>query len=154
MNEQIQAQATEAVGPDDFDIIVTDKTNLGEVLKTAPLVRRFLEAVETKAMAELLDGQAVEGFKLIQGRLGNRKWSNEEEVRGALSELGDSMFIEPKLKSPAQMEKALRDRGATKTEAAERVDTMTARDPAKPSMVPESQPGRPWSAEADFDIVK
>lgn len=157
MHDGVIEDARKIADPDDFEIVGIDKlpeAELGSVLKTAPLMRKYLEAVEAKAMTLLLDGKEVEGFKLIEGRQGNRKWGDEKAVRSAFQILGPDQFTEPKLKSPAQMEKALRDAGASKVSAANQVNELVVRDPAKPSMVPESQSGRPWVAEADFDIVE
>lgn len=157
VHDGVMAMAAEIISPDDFEVIATDKLaqiDLGEVLRTAPLVRKFLESVETKAMADLLDGKAVDGFKLVQGRQGNRKWSDEQAVVVEFETLGPDLYTKPKVKTPAQVEKALRDAGASKASATEQVDRMTERDPAKPSMVPEAQPGKPWVREADFEIVE
>lgn len=149
--------AVAVADPDEFELLDSadlEEVDLGEVLKTAPLVERFLEAVREKAMTTLLDGKPVVGFKLIEGRQGNREWGDEKAVESEFQILGPDLYTKPKIKSPAQLEKALRDAGASKASATEQVDKLTVRDPAKPSMVPETQPGRPWSAEADFDIVK
>lgn len=153
VHDDIAATAKEAADPDDFEVIATDKIDLGEVLKKAPLVEKFLEAVKTRAMADLLDGKEVAGYKLIEGRQGNRKWGDEKAVASEFQILGPGLYTEPKIKTPAQLEKALRDAGASKASAAEQVNKLTVRDPAKPSMVPVEQPGKPWVAEADFDIV-
>lgn len=157
VHDDIVATAKEVVDPEDFEVIATDKVNLGEVLQNAPLIKKFLSAVETAAMADLLDGKDVEGFKLITGRLGNRKWGNEKEVIEEFGQLGSDIYTKPGLKSPAQLEKALRDAGVSKAEAAEQVNKKVVRDPAKPSMVPVSQPGEPWAGEVatdEFELVK
>lgn len=153
VHDDIAATAKEAADPEDFEVIATDGIDLGEVLKKAPLVEKFLEAVKTRAMAELLDGKEVTGYKLIEGRQGNRKWGDEKAVASEFQILGPDLYTKPKIKTPAQLEKALRDAGASKTSASEQVNKLTVRDPAKPSMVPAEQPGKPWVAEADFDIV-
>lgn len=157
LNEGMIANAVEAADPADFEVIVSDKLqdfDISEILKQAPLVRRFLDAVEAKAMSDLLDGKQVEGYKLIEGRQGNRKWGDEDAAEEAFADLGTSRYSKPKLLTPAQMVKAIREvKGMSKADAENEVNQMTVRDPAKPSMVPENQPGKPWSAGADFEIV-
>lgn len=150
--------AKDAADPDDFDVIVTDKlprNDLGAVLAQAPLVKRFLEAVEDQAFIDLRDGKAVTGFKLVVGRQGNRKWRDENEVLQVFADLGDDLYQPAKVRTPTQLAKALRDaKNITKKEAEDAVNELVVRDPAKPSIVPETQPGTPWSAEVDFEIVK
>lgn len=157
LNEGMIANAVEAADPADFEVIMSDKLqdfDISEILKQAPLVRRFLDAVEAKAMTDLLDGKQVEGYKLIEGRQGNRKWGDEAAAEEAFADLGTSRYSNPKLLTPAQMVKVIRDvKGMSKADAENEVNQMTVRDPAKPSMVPENQPGKPWSAGADFEIV-
>ena len=157
LNESVLANAVDAADPTDFEVIVSDKLqdfDIGEILNQAPLVRRFLDAVEAKAMADLLDGKPVEGYKLIEGRQGNRKWGDEDAAVEAFADLGDRRYSEPKLLTPTQMVKTIREvKGMSKTDAENEVNLLTVCDPAKPSMVPENQPGKPWSAGADFEIV-
>lgn len=85
-----------------------------------------------KALAEteydlLSKGVEVPGRKLIQKNVkGNRKWGEEAAVLKALGAYGEAIF-DSKLKSPAQMEKAL-SAFMDKKEAKAKVAELTTRD--------------------------
>lgn len=49
-------------------------------LQSVPLIRQWCDAIEKAAEAALHRGEAVPGFKLVEGKRGNRKWSSEQEV--------------------------------------------------------------------------
>src|SRR5690606_31934270 len=72
-------------------------------------IRDWCSAVEEAAQVALERGEEVPGYKLVQGRAGNRSWANEEGARKTLAELVDEsvLLTEPKLKTPAQVEKLL-----------------------------------------------
>lgn len=80
---------------------------LGNVLKEADMIGNYVKAVQEYAHAQACNGNMPEGFKLVAKRA-IRKWVNEEAAKGALYDLGatnDDILTEPKLKSPAQLEK-------------------------------------------------
>lgn len=81
--------------------------DLAEVLKAAPLARQFFEAAEAEAERRMKLGQAVPGFKLVNGR-GSRVWSlPEEQIAEKLVKIGipKGEVYETKLLSPAKVEK-------------------------------------------------
>ena len=57
---------------------------LGRFLGIADLAELWIKAVRGQAEVELLAGRPVAGYKLVQGKKGNRKWTNEEEVEEKL----------------------------------------------------------------------
>lgn len=78
---------------------------LRDVLDAAPLVRKWLDAVEQHAMNQAEAGRVVDGYKLVE-RIGHRKWQDEYEARVALRALGVKPVVETTI-SPAQAQKAL-----------------------------------------------
>lgn len=99
-------------------------------------IRDWCSAVEEAAQVALERGEEVPGYKLVQGRAGNRSWANEEGARKTLAELVDEsvLLTEPKLKTPAQVEKLL------PKDAKGVLDNLTIRPDGKPVVVPESDP--------------
>ena len=88
---------------------------LGEIIQKATMIRNFLDACEERAFREAMNGNPVPGTKLILGKPGSRAWSDEKllaQTIGALAEnsadFSPSDCFETKIKSPAQMEKALK----------------------------------------------
>lgn len=86
--------------PDTFRV-----EELGNVLNSIKLIRDWFTEVEKYAQHLALNGTEVPGHKLVAKRA-HRKWIDENDVIDHLfDEYGDEIFVAPKLKSPAQMEK-------------------------------------------------
>lgn len=81
---------------------------IGRVLTFTHLFSTWASEVEQYAKAEMERGRSISGWKLVRGRK-TRKWADEAEVVRALEpRFGVEIYEEPKLRSPAQMEKALK----------------------------------------------
>ncbi len=84
--------------------------DIKKVLDFAPILGSWLKAVEQYAFIVAEEGQKIEGYKLVKKRA-NRIWKYEEpELIKALKncnqqKIDKNWFTEPKLKSPAQLEK-------------------------------------------------
>ena len=81
---------------------------VSEVLKMEPMVSLWLKRVKDQALATLLNGGEVPGYKVVAGR-GSRAWKDELLVADLLSSTGyeQQLYTETKLLSPAAMEKAI-----------------------------------------------
>ena len=125
---------------------------VAEVLAMEPLVTLWLKRVKVQAMTTLLDGGEVPGWKVVEGKLGNRKWTDEQEVLHRLKEYGyaDEDITETKLLSPAAMDKTL-----GKKRVAELLEDMIDRSPGAPTVVPASDKRPPLDrlAEAKEDFT-
>lgn len=124
---------------------------VAEVLAMEPLVALWLKRVKAQAMTTLLDGGEIPGYKVVEGKLGNRKWSDELKVAEALKAAGYSLedITETKLLSPAAMDKSI-----GKKKAAELLTDLIVRDPGAPTIVPASdkRPAYDRLAEAQKDF--
>jgi hypothetical protein len=124
---------------------------VAEVLAMEPLVALWLKRVKAQALSTLLDGGEVPGWKAVEGKLGNRKWTDELQVAEKLVALGYAKedFTETKLLSPAAMDKAL-----GKKKVAELLDSMIDRSPGAPTVVPvnDKRPPLDRLAEAQKDF--
>lgn len=93
---ELERQATGALGdPTAGFIDLTNPRNpkveitatgdrLGQLMGKADLMELFIKAVRAHVEAELLAGRAVKDYKLVQGKKGNREWTNEDDVLKAL----------------------------------------------------------------------
>ena len=108
---------------------------VAEVLAMDPLVTLWLKRVKDQAMTTLLNGGTVPGYKVVEGKLGNRKWTADFQVLEALKAAGYSQeeVTETKLLSPAAMDKAL-----GKKKVAELLEQFIDRAPGAPTLAPES----------------
>lgn len=124
---------------------------VAEVLAMEPLVTLWLKRVKAQALSTLMDGGEVPGWKVVEGKLGNRKWTDELQVAKKLLDSGYAKadFTETKLLSPAAMDKAL-----GKKLVAELLDGMIDRSPGAPTVVPmnDKRPPLDRLAEAQKDF--
>ena len=124
---------------------------VAEVLAMEPLVALWLKRVKAQALSTLLDGGEVPGWKVVEGKMGNRKWTDELQVAKKLLDSGYAKadFTETKLLSPAAMDKAL-----GKKMVAELLDGMIDRSPGAPTVVPlnDKRPPLDRLAEAQKDF--
>jgi hypothetical protein len=61
-----------------------DNTILGNLLGAVDLIEDWCGAIRAQAKVELLAGRDVPGFKLVAGKRGARKWTDEEQARATL----------------------------------------------------------------------
>lgn len=125
---------------------------VAEVLEMEQMVSLWLKRVKEQALTSLLNGQTIPGFKVVEGKPGNRKWSDEQKVAETLTSAGYGMadITETKLLSPAGMDSLL-----GKKRAAELLQGLTERSPGAPTVVPESdkRPVYDRLAEAQSDFA-
>lgn len=85
---------------------------LAKVLRWKPVLEAWLRECEAEALATMERGEDVPGFKLVAKR-SNRKWPTEDPLKlykmlkkaGVKMSRVDDIMAEPKLLSPAQLEK-------------------------------------------------
>lgn len=124
---------------------------VAEVLQMEPLVALWLKRVKAQALSTLLDGGAIPGYKVVEGKLGNRKWTDELQVLAALegAGYGREEITETKLLSPAAMDKSI-----GKKKVAELLADMIDRSPGAPTVVPESDKRPVYNRADDFDTLE
>jgi hypothetical protein len=106
-----------------------DNQSLGHVMAAIPMVEEFCKAIRARVERELFDGKDVPGFKLVEGRRGARKWTDQDAVATALGELA----WEQSLISPTTAEKLLK-----KTELWGAIQSLITQSEGKPSVAPTS----------------
>ena len=98
--EAIPQQAANKNAPD-----LTDE-QLREMIESAPLLRKMLEAAEEEALRRITSGKSIAGLKVVRGP-GRRAWSkSEEEVAEQLKRSGvpQGQIMRTSLVSPAQVQ--------------------------------------------------
>lgn len=119
---------------------------LSEVLMMEPLITLWLRKVKEMAFNKLMGGGTVPGYKLVEGKQGNRKWTDDLKVLNALTAAGFTTedVTETKLLSPSAMDKAI-----GKKKVADLLDTLIERAPGAPTVVPETDKRPAYNREAD-----
>lgn len=125
---------------------------IADILAIESLLTMAIKKVRSYALDTMLSGGDIPGFKVVEGRLGNRKWTSELMAAKAFEEAGYSReeITETKLLSPSQLEKAL-----GKKRVADLMEQFTHREAGAPTIASESDKrpayNRLEAAIKDFD---
>lgn len=129
----------------DFDDLTTAKEAPVDVLAHSmaqvDLIESWCKAVRAETERRLVAGIQVPGFKIVQGRMGARKWASEEEITDLFKRMRlkvEDMY-DLTLISPTQAEK-LKKRGTIGERQWAKVEQFITRNEGKPSVAPESDP--------------
>lgn len=150
--ERVQAE----IGAD-FDALTAEPQApaepeaLARAMGAVDLVEGWCKAVRAETERQLLAGQAVRGWKLVQGRRGARAWANAEEAEATLKSmrLKKEQMYDFKLISPTTAEK-LHKAGELGARQWPKLQALIVQPEGKPSVAPESDPRAALSVGDDF----
>ena len=123
------------------------------------LIRMYCDSIETETLRRLLAGEPVDGYKMVMGREGNRKWVDEDKTVTLLKSLEDTYKLpeddlwEPKSpRTLPQIEKVLK-----KAKVPVNLEPYQVRSAAKPTMASADDPRETWvpnaAVDQEFDAV-
>lgn len=153
------ALAREAMN--DFDVVKPEDasaSHLSQVMAKAEMFEGWIKAIRAEVERRLLDGHTIPGYKLVQGKMGNRKWADAAEAEAVLKAMKltvDEMY-DLSLISPTTAEK-LAGSGAIGPRQWKKVIPLITRAEGTPSVAPESdkRPALAVAATADdFSVVQ
>lgn len=125
--------------PDEVPAPINDclPDHLGVLMAKVDLIEDWCKAVRAKVEAELFAGKDVPGYKLVEGRMGARAWSNLEEAEKLLKSfrLKEAQMYDFKVISPTTAEKLLKDASPKRWTKAQ---ALISRAAGKPSVAPAS----------------
>ena len=134
-----------------------DDERLGLLMESVDLIEGFAKAVLAETERRMLAGGFVPGFKLVKGREGIRKWSDEIEAEKMCKtfRLKHAEMYDSTLKSPTSMEKAAAD-GVIGKKQWPKLQALITRSEAGISVAPASDK-RPavevGKVEDDFEVL-
>jgi hypothetical protein len=136
----LRAEVSEIVsGSATLDDFVTPDMTTGDnylsmAMSKVELVEHWCSAVRAEVARRLLAGQSVDGFKLVEGKRGNRKWNSDAEVEALFKSfrLRQDEMYDYSLISPTKAEKLLKDT----PKRWERAQALISRAEGKPSVAP------------------
>ncbi len=123
-----------------------DLTNadIAEKLSKLDAIRQWCDQVEAEANRLVFDeGQTIPGYKVVQGRAGNRQWVDEAEAERVLKSLKlkkDEMYVY-KLISPTNATKLAKERNFTEKQTG-KIEALVSRAEGKLVLAPESDKRR------------
>ena len=143
----LRAEMTEVVGGsaaatvDEFADFMADAPDmqtgdnyLSIAMAKVGMVEDWCKAVRAEVERRLLAGQTVDGWKLVEGRKGNRSWSDDKAVEALFKSfrLRQEEMYDLKLINPTKAEKLLKDNPKRWAKLEEHI----SRSDGKPSVAP------------------
>jgi hypothetical protein len=134
-----------------------DEADLSRVMTNAPLIESWVKAIRAEVERRLLSGESVRGYKLVQGKRGNRAWGDPAVAEEALKKMRlkhDQMY-NYSLASPTNIEWVFK-RGDLGPRQWAKVQELITQAEGRPSVAPDTdkRPALVTSAvDSDFDDV-
>jgi len=112
---------------------------LGERMAAIDLIEGWCKAIRARVESELLAGNAVPGYKLVEGKRGNRAWGDATEAEAMLKSfrLKTEEMFDLKLISPTTAEKLSKD-GVIGPRQWPKLQALITQSEGSPSVAPES----------------
>lgn len=115
-----------------------DNDEIAKAYKAVGIVEKWVDTIKAKAYSILAAGETLEGFKLVAGREGARKWADEKEAERLLKSMRirSKDMYEKKLLSPPKVEKVLKGENLSERQWA-KLQNLITRGQNKPVIAPE-----------------
>lgn len=138
---------------DDMNIEVTTIAMTPEQLKAEydklPLMRQHIADIEKAMYTHLMAGKPMDGLKLVEGRPGNRAWSDTAAVEKAIELLPEhAVMYKQTVLSPTEAEKALKGSGFWST-----FEPLITRKHGQPSVAAADDKRPAWTPVSDEDLA-
>lgn len=133
---------------DDFALEMTPEQLVAEYEKL-PLLRQHIDKVEKAMAAALHSGKKVPGYKLVEGKMGNRAWKDAKEVIDAAEfyEIDRKMLFKSSLVSPKEAEAAFKN-----TDAWPILEKLITRKPGAPCVATADDKRPEWNQVTEEDL--
>jgi hypothetical protein len=119
---------------------------LAEAMAATDLVEAWVRAIRTEVERRLHAGEDVTGYKLVEGRKGARRWTDEAAVEEHLVAALQHAAYERKLLTPAAAEKALKRHELWPVLAG-----LTQQSAGSPTVAPVDDKRPAWTPAQQFD---
>lgn len=123
---------------DDFALELTPEQLVTEYEKL-PLLRQHIDKVEKAMAAALHSGKKVPGYKLVEGKMGNRAWKDAEKV----AELYGDKLTKEVLMSPTEAVKVIPE---------EELKDFITRKPGAPCVTTADDKRPEWNQVSEEDL--
>lgn len=125
------------------DPAVLSKKDLSSILRQLGQVKSWMDTLTSYATDQILSGEQIPGWKLVEGR-SNRKYSSQDEVIAKLraEDYADAIIFEKKLLGITDMEKALGPKIFK-----DLLGNLIIKPAGAPTLVPESDKRKPYNQQ-------
>ncbi|CDM90226.1 DUF2800 domain-containing protein [Xenorhabdus bovienii] len=150
LTQPLEPQIAEATE----QIYLCDSQTLAAKYAQVDFVESWCKSVRVRVNDELNAGHPIPGFKLVEGKQGNRAWGVEADAEAMLKtfKLKQDQMYTKKIISPPQAEKVLKKDSPKKWA---KLESLIIRSDGKPTVAPESDPRPALDVNPinDFDDV-
>ena len=118
-----------------------------------PLMRQHIADIEKAMYTHLMAGKPMDGLKLVEGRPGNRAWSDTAAVDEVISSDGDKMvdvMFKSVLLSPTEAEKVVKKE---RPDFWAKLEPLVTRKPGQPSIAAADDKRPAWAPVSDEDLA-
>jgi hypothetical protein len=131
---------------------LTEPDRIAMAMAKADLIESWVKAIRAEVESRLIAGQPVPGFKLVQGKRGNRKWTDERAAEELLKgmRIKHDLMYDYSVISPTTAEKLAKSEEIGPRQWP-KVAALITQSEGKPSVAPDSdkRPALVMSAVAD-----
>lgn len=134
----LKAKVETAVSKSFDNLEVQAEVDLSDSMAFTDLVEDWARAVRAEVERRLTSGTPVAGYKLVQGRMGARQWSDKQAAENKLKiqmRYADDVIFKKELLSPTQLEKKL---AKDHPKHWDELQDLVVRKEGAPSVAPES----------------
>nr|DAL40150.1 MAG TPA_asm: PD-(D/E)XK nuclease superfamily protein [Caudoviricetes sp.] len=134
---------------DDFALELTPEQLVAEYEKL-PLLRQHIDKVEKAMAAALHSGKKVPGYKLVEGRPGNRAWKDEDAVNKFRENHVNGYLLDKLVPvTPTEAEKTI---GKIDPELWEELAKLVTRKPGAPCVATADDKRPEWNQVTEEDL--
>lgn len=134
---------------DDFALELTPEQLVAEYEKL-PLLRQHIDKVEKAMSAALHSGKKVPGYKLVEGRPGNRAWKDEDAVNKFRENHVNGYLLDKLVPvTPTEAEKTI---GKIDPELWEELAKLVTRKPGAPCVATADDKRPEWNQVTEEDL--
>ena len=119
--------------------VPTTPEQIARALPWLELIERWCDKVRAAAHQMIQDGGEVPGYKLVEGRAGPRKWTDDAEEKLNAMSINKSTLYVPKLISPTEAERRAKAKEIGPRQWAH-IQALITRSEPKPCLVPAGDP--------------
>lgn len=141
VTETVGAQFEDLTGAVAVTAPTGDGEHLAKKMSACDLIEKWIKAVRGKVEAELFAGNPVPGWKLVQGKKGNRQWADEAAAEATLKSmrLKTEEMYSMKVITPPVAEKIFGEKGtAPSVKRWNKLQSLITQKDGGPSVAPES----------------
>lgn len=136
-------------------VVPADAASLAKAYGAIDAIELWVKTVRETMHRRLANGEKIEGYKLVSGRPGNRKWKDEKEAEALMKKMRvkEPQMYERKLISPTKAERLVKAE-AIGPRQWKQLEELVERPEGKPAVALASDPRPALTLADDFTALE